>query len=90
MPRFMAVHTAPFTEEQLKQLAAAQLNPPFPVAPGTACRETFCGFADDKFFCNWEGPTKQAVVDVLTAMQVPFDAVYEVKRFDFGTAQLEP
>ena len=83
MPRFIAVHTAPFTEEQLKEMAKTS----FP--PGISWNRTFCDFADNKHFCEWEAPNKEAIEQVFREKNVPFDAVYPVRLFDVATATLK-
>ena len=87
MSRFIAVHTASFTEEQY-MAAVGTIESAFPA--GVAWKLTYCDFADGKFFCEWEGPSKQAIEQVLKAMQMPFDAVYPVRIFDVATRKLEP
>jgi hypothetical protein len=83
MPRFIAVHTAPFTEEQLK--AAAKET--FPA--GFSWKLTYCDFADKKFFCEWEAPNKQALEQAFKARKMPFDAVYPVQLFNVAKAKFE-
>ena len=86
MPRFIAVHTAPFPEEQLK--AAAKDMPP-KLPPGVAWKLTYCGFADNKFFCEWEAPDKETIEQVFKAANMPFDAIYPVRLLDVAKAELE-
>ena len=86
MPRFIAVHTAPFTEEQLKT-AAKDMPPQLP--SGVTWKLTYCGFADSKFFCEWEAPSKEAIEQNFKAINMPFDAVYPVRILDVAKAELE-
>jgi hypothetical protein len=87
MPRFIAVHTAPFTLEQLKSLTKV---PASEIPAGVSWKLTYCDFDDNKFFCEWEGPSKEVVEQAFKAQNVPFDAVYPVKIFDPVKAELEP
>ena len=84
MPRFIAVHPAAFTEEQLQPLSKA------PVPEGVAWISTYCGFADDTTFCHWVAPTKEHLVAIFKQYEVPYEAIYEVRHFDPATGQLEP
>ena len=87
MPRFIAVHTMPVTEEQWKERFKSEM-PPFP--PGVVWNSTYCDFADGKFFCDWEGPNKETIEQVLKVMETPFDVVYPVRLFDVAKGELEP
>ena len=86
MPRFIAVHTAPFTEEQLK---ATTKDMPSQLPAGVSWKLTYCDFADNKFFCEWEAPNKEAIEQVFKAANMPFDAVYPVRLLDVAKAELE-
>ena len=86
VPRFIAVHTAPFTEEQLKAFAK---NPPTPYPPGVSWKLTYCDFADKKFFCEWEAPNKEMIEQAFKAAKLPFDAVYPVRLFNVAKAKFE-
>ena len=87
MPRFIAVHTAPFTEEQMKA-AIKDMPPQLPA--GVSWKLTYCDFADNKFFCEWEAPNKEAIEQIFKANNMPFDAVYPVRLLDVAKAELEP
>ena len=87
MSRFIAVHTFPLTEEQLM---AAVRTPSAAYPAGVVWKLTYCDFADGKFSCEWEGPSKQAIEQALEGDQTPFDAVYPVRTFDVATGKLEP
>ena len=76
MPRFMAVHTAPFTEEQIKATAKEALP------QGFSWKLSYCDFTDHKFFCEWEAPSKEALEQGFKMKSMPFDAVYPVRLFD--------
>ena len=86
MSRFIVVHTFPLTEEQVM----AAVGTPSALPAGVVWKLTYCDFADGKFFCEWEGPSKQAIEQALEAEQTPFDAVYPVRTFDVATGKLEP
>jgi hypothetical protein len=83
MPRFLAAHTAPFTEGQLKELAKSELP------EGFTWKVTYCDFADNKFFCDWVAPSKEALEKEFTARNIPFDAVYPMQIFNVSEAKLE-
>lgn len=84
MPRFVAVHTAPFTEDQLKELTKVELP------PGVTWNRTYCDFADGKHFCDWEAPNKETIEQAFKANNVPFDTIYPVRLFDVAKKTLEP
>ena len=88
MPRFIAVHTMPMTEEQWKERMMSGEKPSFP--PGVVWKLTYCDFADGKFFCEWEAPNKETLEQIFKGMEMPFDAVYPVRLFDFAKLELEP
>ncbi|MCL5108962.1 MAG: DUF4242 domain-containing protein [Chloroflexi bacterium] len=87
MPRFIAVHTLPFTVEQavekLNDLATRQLP------AGGAWMNTWCDFDGHKFFCEWEAPSKEVLVEGFEANQVPFDAIHPVRHYDPTSRKLE-
>ena len=86
MPRFIAVHTVPFAEEDLKNAAKAL---PSQLPPDVSWKLTYCDFADNKFFCEWEAPNKEAIEQVFKAQNLPFDAIYPVRLLDVAKAELE-
>ena len=87
MPRFIATHTLPFTEAELME----KLKQPMPqMPPGLVWKLTYCGFADHKFFCEWEAPHKEAVEQAFKMMEMPFDDIYPVRLFDVAKMELEP
>ena len=88
MPRFIAVHTIPMTEEQWKERMMSREKPSFP--PNVIWKLTYCDFADGKFFCEWEAPNKETLEQIFKGMEMPFDAVYPVRLFDFAKLELEP
>ena len=86
MPRFIAVHTAPGTEEQMK---ASAKNMPSQLPAGVSWKLAYCDFADNKFFCEWEAPSKEAIEQIFKAANLPFDAIYPVRLLDVAKAELE-
>ena len=84
MPRFIAVHPIAFSEEQLQPLAKEQLP------EGVIWNSTYCAFAENKSYCHWEAPTKEAVVEILKKYEIPYEAIHEVRHFDPATGHLEP
>jgi hypothetical protein len=83
MPRFIAVHPVAFTEEQLQPLAKEQ------VPEGVTWNSTYCAFVDNKTYCHWEAPTKEAVLDIFKKYEIPYEAIHEVRLFDFATGKFE-
>ena len=84
MPRFVAVHPVAFSEEQLGPLAKELLP------EGVTWNSTYSAFAENKSFCHWEAPTKEAVVEVFKKYEIPYEAIHEVRRFDPATGVMEP
>jgi len=87
MPRFIATHSIPFTEEALVKFAKEEA-PKFSETGVTWIR-TYCDFDDNKFFCEWEAPAKEAIEKILKDLNIPFDGIYPVRIFDVATAKLE-
>jgi hypothetical protein len=85
MPRFLAVHAAAFSEEQLKQLASRKDQLP----QGITWNQAYCAPGSNRAFCEWGAPNKEAVEQVLQANSIPFVAIYEVDRFDPGLAEFD-
>jgi len=83
MPRFIAVHSGRFTEEQLKTLAKGARP------EGISWKLTYCDFADKKFFCEWEAPNKEMIERHFKTTKMPFDRVYPVRLFNVAKAEFE-
>jgi hypothetical protein len=83
MPRFIAVHTAPFTEDQLKAAAKDTFS------QGLSWKLTYCDFDDNKFFCEWEAPNREMIEQEFKDKNMPYDAVYPVRLFTVETAEFE-
>ena len=83
MPRLIAVHTGPFTEDQFKDMARKAMP------EGFSWKLTYCDFDDNKFFCEWEAPSKEALAEAFKAQSLPFDAIYPVRLFNVAKAEFE-
>lgn len=83
MTRFIAVHTAPFTKENLTQFRQ------LPLPENVHWNLTYCDFADGKFFCEWEAPNREDIGKLLKDNDVPFDAIYPVRLFNVASGVLE-
>jgi len=77
----------PGTEEEVKKLAK-DMPPQLP--SGVSWKLTYCAFGDNKFFCEWEAPNKEAIEQVFKAANLPFDAVYPVRLLDVAKVEIEP
>jgi len=75
----------PLTEADLA--ATAQKVSGLPA--GIAWKLTYCDFADNKFFCELEAPSKEAIEQVFKANNLRFDAIYPFKLFNLAMAELE-
>jgi len=87
MPRFIATHSVPFTEEVLKKYAREEA-PKFGQGGVTWVR-TLCDFPSKKHFCEWLAPNREAVEKIFKDLSIPFDELYEVKVFDVGKIKFE-
>ena len=87
MPRFLVVHTAPFTEEELT--ARAKPAPGY-IPKDVSWKCSYCCFADNKHFCEWEAPDEKILKRVLDQTKTPFSEIYPVRRFDAVKAEFEP
>ncbi len=83
MPRFIAVHSAPFTEDNFYALAKEV----FP--EGVAWKQSYCSFENNKFFCEWESPAKEMLEQGFAKWNIPYDAIYPVRLFNAAKAQFE-
>lgn len=86
MARLMAVHTLPMNEEQL-MAAMKEMAPKIP--QGFTYKLTYCAFGDHKFFCEWDAPSKEALEQGFRQMNMPFDAVHQVKLFEMATGKMQ-
>ena len=85
MSRFMAIHTLPYTEAQLKE--AAKSMPKLPA--GLKWKQSYCDFASHKFFCEWEASSKEAIEQYFKTVNMPFEAFYSVRMFDVAKKKVE-
>ena len=86
MARFIAVHSMSYNEEQI--IATAK-NMPNQLPKDVSWKLTYCAFDDNRFFCEWEAPNKDAVEQVFKSTQVPYDAVYPVRLLDVGKVEFQ-
>jgi len=89
MPRFIAVHTLPYNEEGWIETMKESIEQLSKVPPGVSYNLTYCGFADSKFFCDWEAPDKETLEHIFKGMGLPFDAIYPVKLFNVARMSFE-
>jgi hypothetical protein len=87
MPRFIATHSVPFTDEVLKKLAREEA-PKFGQA-GVTWIKTFCGFSSQRHFCEWLAPNREAIEKIFKDLSIPFDRLDEVTIFDVKKAKFE-
>jgi hypothetical protein len=83
MPRFIAVHPGAFPEDQLRTLAREK------VPEGVIWNSTYVAPTEGRTYCLWEAPTKEAVLEIFTKYQIPYDVLHEVRRFDPAIAAFE-
>jgi hypothetical protein len=84
MPRFIVVHSMPYNEEQI---TATAKNMPSQLPSDVSWNLAYCAFDDERFFCEWEAASKEAVEQVFKSTQVPYDAVYPVRVLDVDKAE---
>ena len=87
MPRFIATHTMSASEEAIVKMAKEDA-PKFSEMGLTWVR-TYCDFDDNKFFCEWEAPNKEAIETLFKETNSPYDEIFPVQLFDVATATLE-
>jgi len=86
MPHFVVIHVAPFTEEEL--IARAKAAPSY-MPKGVSWRCSYCDFAGNKHFCEWEAPDEKVLRRVLQLTQTPFETIHPVRRMDAIKAKYE-
>jgi len=89
MPRFIAVHTLPLNEEDWNEMSKEYAEAFSKLPPGVSYNITYCGFADSKFFCDWEAPDKEIIEQIFKEIGLPFDAIYPVKLFNVARMSFE-
>ena len=87
MARFIAEHSGAWSEEQLTGMAQ-QIMPQIP--PGFAWKQTYCDMSGNKYYCEWDAPSKEALEQAFQANNIPFDMVRPVTRFDPAAMKFEP
>jgi hypothetical protein len=83
MLRFLAIHPAAFTEEQLQPLSKETLP------AGVTWKSTFTAFDEGKTFCHWLAPSKDDLLAIFTKYEVPCETLHEVRLFDPATGTME-
>lgn len=83
MPRFIAIHSAPITEEQLKKLAKG------PARENAKWISTYCDFNAHFFVCDWDAVSADAVKEALNSVKVPYDKIHPVRIFNVAKADFE-
>ena len=83
MPRFIAVHSEPLTEEEFKEFAKHRSQ------KGFSWKTSYCDFDDNKFFCDWEAPSKEALGVFLQKVGLTFDEIYPVRLFNVAKAKFQ-
>jgi hypothetical protein len=86
MPRFIVVHKASFTEEDLiaRAKAAASYLP-----KGVSWICSYCDFAAHEYFCEWKAPNEKVLKRVLDLTQTPFETIHHVRCMDAVKAKFE-
>lgn len=86
MARYIVVHKAPFTREELIARARA--------FPGYAPKDVHwkcscCDFAGNTHFCEWEAPDEKVLRKVMELTQAPFESIHLVQRLDVVKGEFE-
>ena len=95
MPRFIVVHTMTLDEQSLKVLAKEALTvfakevQSAGESSKVAWRLSYCDFADNKFFCEWEARNRGELESVFQVMDMPYDAIYPVRLFNVAKGDFE-
>lgn len=87
MAKFIAVHTLPGYNEQKMAQMAKDMEGKIP--QGMSWKLTYCAFDQNKYFCEWEAPSKEALEQGFKQNKLPFDAVYPVKQFNVASGNFE-
>lgn len=88
MPKFIAVHTMPQSEEQFRVMIPDMVKM-IPAGSGFTYKQTYCDFANHKFFCDWEAPSQDALAETFKKIGMPFDSIHPVKIFNVAAGNLE-
>lgn len=87
MSRFLAEHKLPYSTEAEVLAFAKEMTPKIPA--GFSWKLTYCDFSTQKFICEWEAPSKEALGEAFKANGVPFDAIYPAKLFNAAKMAFE-
>ncbi len=87
MAKFLAAHTLPGYNEEKFIAMFKQMSPVIP--KGYSWKLTYCAFDQNKYFCEWEAPSKEALEQAFKQNKMPFDTVYPVKQFDASKGKFE-
>lgn len=85
MPKFIAVHTLPQTEEEMMSQFGEMIGK---VPQGFTWKQTYCDFNSHKFFCEWDAPSKEALEQGFKGVGMPWEAIYAVKLFDVASKKM--
>lgn len=84
--RYIVVHKAPFTKEEL--IARVKAFPSY--APKDVhWRCSYCDFAGEVHFCEWEAPDEKVLRRVMELTQAPFETIHRVQRLDVVKGEFE-
>ena len=87
MAKFIAAHTLPgYTEEKFAS-EAKKLETMVP--KGYSWNLTYCAFGENKYFCEWDAPSKEALEKVFRDNKLPFDGIYPVKNYNVSKRAFE-
>jgi len=86
----MVVHTLPVNDAEFIDGVKKDSEQLSQLPSGVVYHRTYCGFADHKFFCDWEASSKEGLEQVFKAQEMPFDTIYPVRLFDVAKLKLEP
>ena len=87
MPRFIVTHTMSVSEEDI--VKSAREDAPKFSEMGLTWVRTYCDFDDNKFFCEWEAPNKEAIEKLFKEANSPYDEIFPVRLFDVASAKFE-
>jgi hypothetical protein len=87
MARFLAAHTLPGYNEEKFMAMSKQMETVIP--KGLSWKLTYCAFDHNKYFCEWDAPSKEALEQSFKQNNFPFDAIYPVKQFNVSKKAFE-
>jgi hypothetical protein len=87
MAKFLATHTLPEYNESKFIDMAKQMEGKIP--KGFTWKLTYCAFNENKYFCEWDAPGKEALEQAFKQNKFPFDAIYPVKQFNVSKKVFE-